>query len=310
MEKLIEKDFVRINEEIALCIYDTKYKDFNVKSGMVIVDGSLAKKVMVTVSGMEDCTDIKDSEEDVIVSYIDEDLIAIWISVDGEWRKSLVSIIDDCKELEKSILSLCYCGENIIDIISNRYDYGELYTGGSFRVWHNRDSNFYYDYIKTPIWGLYKVCCCGIDDTPGHTCYEWVKTKMVGDLVKRYELEGIDTDFKEGVVFKVIEEVLERDDEEEIFFDEIMERCFRASKKNIEIAKGLANDYLRKVNVSTVVTALNILYSKLGCELIVEHDKDDVEISRFSNGLLQTMYKQGSDLNGQPCTIVKFMFIP
>lgn len=79
--KNLGNDFVIVNEEMAVCVKDSKYDDFNVKSGMIVIGKSLAMNFVTSKNYI--------LYEDVIVSYRDEDDFFVgWTKIDGKnWEK-------------------------------------------------------------------------------------------------------------------------------------------------------------------------------------------------------------------------------
>lgn len=65
MKNLNENDFVMVDDSVAVCVKDSKYEDFNVKEGMVVVDKALA----ITAFELWDGNRLN-TESDVIVSYL------------------------------------------------------------------------------------------------------------------------------------------------------------------------------------------------------------------------------------------------
>lgn len=314
MKKLNENDFVMINEEIAFCINATKYNDFNVKPGMIILDKDLAISSMMNVNSfeaLEDDIPINETKKDIIISYITTwGEFATWVFINNEWVKTATRFINENEneKLKKDIETLCGNGDEICYIRSVRYDDDDLYGGDSFREIYNKSGEYfdYKDYIKTSIHGLYanvyaNVCANKI------TGYEWITKEHIGNIISNRGIKTIDVILpKDDILSKVIEETIRRDNEIVLFFDENCNRYFESSRKDIEISKNMVNHYLRTVKQTTIITAFNIIYSKLGCELITVHDNDDIVITRFTNGLFRIEYKEGSTLDGKPCNIVKF----
>lgn len=308
MMNLNENDFVFVNEGIAFCINATTYEDFNVREGMIVVDKDLANRFMINVNSLEALEDdipINETEKNIIISYITTwGEFATWVFINNEWVKTATRFINENEKLKKDIETLCGNGDEIRYIRDVRYDDDDLYGGDSFREIYNKSGEYfdYVDHIKTSIHGLYaNVCANKI------TGYEWITKKHIGNIISNRGIKGIDVILpKDDILFKVIEETIRRDNEIVLFFDENCNRYFEASRKDIAISKNMVNNYLRTVKQTTIITAFNIIYSKLGCELITIHDNDDIVINRFANGLFIIEYKEGSTLDGKPCNIVKF----
>lgn len=308
MMNLNENDFVFVNEGIAFCINATKYNDFNVKEGMIVVDKDLANRFMINVNSLEALEDdipINETEKDIIISYITTwGEFATWVFINNEWVKTATRFINENEKLKKDIETLCGKGDEICYIRNVRYDDNELYGGDSFREIYNKSGEYfdYIDYIKTSIHGLYTKIRAN-----GKTGYEWITKKSIGNIIENCEFKTIVTSLpKEDVFFEVIKETIRRDDKICLFFDEICNDYFKSSRKNIEISKNMVNSYMKRVNETTAITALNIFYSKLGTDLIFGNDEnEDKLISRFINGLFEIEYKVGSTLGMKPCNVIK-----
>ena len=178
MKKLNDSDFVFVNGELAVCVSDTKYEDFNVKKGMVIVDKELAIELF---KGDEP---IPNTDNDVIVSYQhkDYDGFGVWVW-DNEWKRRTYTIDHDVN-LYKYLMELCSSSDYNVSL---RKPIEELYTGEGFimvdepagkKCNNGGEYGFYTNYRKTSIDGLYEVetwCTCDFDSCgTGFEGYRWI----------------------------------------------------------------------------------------------------------------------------------------
>ena len=179
MKNLNGNDFVMIDNGVTVCVKNSKYEDFNVKEGMMVVDKSMA----ITAFELWDGTDL-DAESDVIVSYLDEtgDNFVGWVKKHGKWEKIYFSVLYEYADL-------CLYLKSVIKV--RNWDITkpnvELYTGDGFTIEdipagekcnNGGEYGFYTNYRKTDIDGLYKVttwCTCDFDDCgTGFQGYEWI----------------------------------------------------------------------------------------------------------------------------------------
>ena len=179
MKNLNGNDFVMINE-VAVCVKNSKYEDFKVKEGMIIIDKALA----ITAFELWDGTGL-DAESDVIVSYIDyidDDRFVGWIKRHENWEKISFCVLDGYTDLSLDITNLVRVRNWGIEKPNV-----ELYTGDGFTIEDipagekcndGGEYGFYTNYRKTDIDGLYKVttwttCDFGNCGT-GFQGYEWI----------------------------------------------------------------------------------------------------------------------------------------
>ena len=179
MMNLNENDFVMINNELAVCVKDSKYDDFNVKEGMVIVDKDFANASFERWDGSE-----LEIESDILVSYIDTsgDNFVGWALKNRKWKRIHFNVLNGFEDIG-------LCIENLIEV--RKWDIlkpnSELYTGEGFTIEdipagekcnNGGEYGFYTDYRKTDIDGLYEVttwCTCDFDDCgTGFQGYEWM----------------------------------------------------------------------------------------------------------------------------------------
>ena len=96
MKNLNENDFVMIENGLAVCVKKSKYEDFNIKEGMVIVDKSIA----ITSFELCDGTELG-TESDVIISYANKtnDYFVGWVKKYGKWEKIYFSVLHENRDL-------------------------------------------------------------------------------------------------------------------------------------------------------------------------------------------------------------------
>lgn len=96
MKNLNENDFVMIENGLAVCVKKSKYEDFNIKEGMIIVDKSIA----ITSFEVYDGT-LLGTESDVIISYIDKatDYFVGLVKKYGKWEKVYFSVLLENRDL-------------------------------------------------------------------------------------------------------------------------------------------------------------------------------------------------------------------
>lgn len=179
MKNLNENDFVIVNEEMAVCVKDSKYDDFNVKSGMIVVGKSLAMNFVTSKNYI--------LYEDVIVSYRDEDDFFVgWTKIDGKnWEKVYFYLQNGYIDLSMDLANLIKVKNWSIE----KPDC-ELYTGEGFTIEdiepgekcnNGGEYGFYTNYRKTDIDGLYRVstwCTCDFDNCgTGFQCYRWISER-------------------------------------------------------------------------------------------------------------------------------------
>lgn len=176
MKNLNRNDFVMVNE-VAVCVNDSKYEDFNVREGMIVVDKSIALSAFELWDGGR-----LDTESDIIVSYMDDDIFACWSKRHMKWEKIFLSILDGYTDLSLDITNLVRFHNWGIEKPNV-----ELYTGDGFTIEDipagekcndGGEYGFYTNYRKTDIDGLYKVttwttCDFGNCGT-GFQGYEWI----------------------------------------------------------------------------------------------------------------------------------------
>ena len=222
MKNLNENNFVTVDDSVAVCVKGTKYEDFNVKMGMVVVDKSL----VITAFELWDGTGL-DTESDVIVSYrnmmlsnLDEtdDFIG-WVKIHGKWEKICFGVRCGYEDLDlclKSILKV-----RNWDIAKPNV---ELYTGEGFTIEdipagekcnNGGDYGFYTNYRKTDIDGLYKVTTwttCDFDSCgTGFQGYEWITADKFEELHNSENIfKWLKRPCRNDVAVDVFKEILSR----------------------------------------------------------------------------------------------------
>ena len=96
MKNLNENDFVMIDNGLAVCVKNSKYEDFNVKEGMIVVDKAMAIAAFELWDGTG-----PDTESDVIVSYVDNEMsddFVGWVKNHGKWEKIYFRVL--CKYMD------------------------------------------------------------------------------------------------------------------------------------------------------------------------------------------------------------------
>lgn len=211
--KNLGNDFVIVNEEMAVCVNDSKYEDFNIKEGMIVVGKSLAMNFVTSKNYI--------LYEDVIVSYRDEDDFFVgWTKVDGKnWEKVYFYVQNGYTDLSMNLANLIKVKKWSID----KPGY-ELYTGDGFTIEdvepgekcnNGGEYGFYTNYRKTDIDGLYRVstwCTCDFDNCcTGFQDYEWISNKVFEELrdtrgIYEYSKRAV----RKDVAVRVFKELLSR----------------------------------------------------------------------------------------------------
>ena len=216
MEKLNENNFVLINCELAVCISDTKYKNFNVKKGMVIVDRELAIELFKCDES------IKNIDNDIIVSYQHKDCggFEVWVWNNG-WKR-ITCTIDHDINLYSYLTEIC---NNIKDYdVMIKKPSNRLYTGEGFIIVDKQagekcnnggEYGFYTNYRKTSIDGLYEIetwCTCDFDNCgTGFEGYRWI-TKDEFEAFKNSEdfLKFLKKESQNSLTLYIFNELLSR----------------------------------------------------------------------------------------------------
>lgn len=217
MKNLNENDFVMVDDSLAVCVKDSKYDDFNVKEGMVVVDKAMAS----TAFELWDGTGI-DAESDVIVSYIDNetnDSFVGWVKRNRKWEKI-------CFRVLYGFTDLSFYLRNIIKV--RNWDVTkpniELYTGDGFTIEdipagekcnNGGEYGFYTNYRKTDIDGLYKVSTwttCDFDNCgTGFQGYNWISKVEFDNFYNSDSFyEWLKRPCRNDVNVKVFKELLSR----------------------------------------------------------------------------------------------------
>lgn len=217
MKNLNENDFVMVDGILAVCVKNSKYEDFNVKEGMIVVDKAMA----ITAFELWDGTG-PDTESDVIVSYVDnetsDDFVG-WVKNHGKWEKIYFRVL--CVYMD-----LCLYLRHIIKV--RNWDISkpnvELYTGDGFTIEdipsgkkcnNGGDYGFYTNYRKTDIDGLYKVTTwttCDFDSCgTGFQGYEWVSKDKFEEFHNSENIfEWLKRPCRNDVAVDVFKELLSR----------------------------------------------------------------------------------------------------
>lgn len=217
MKNLNGNDFVMVDGSLAVCVKNSKYEDFNVKEGMIVVDNAMA----FIAFELWDGTGL-DTESDVIVSYVDnetsDDFVG-WVKNHGKWEKIYFRVSYD-------YIDLCLCLRSLIKV--RNWDIEkpdvELYTGDGFTIEdipagekcnNGGEYGFYTNYRKTDIEGLYKVttwCTCDFDDCgTGFQGYEWISQDEFENLYDSDDFyDWLKRPCRNDVAVKVFEELLSR----------------------------------------------------------------------------------------------------
>ena len=224
MKNLNGNDFVMINDSVAVCVKDSKYEDFNVKEGIVVVDKALA----ITAFELWDGTGL-DTESDVIVSYLNtmvselaetrDDFIG-WVKMHGKWEKICFGVLcnsfPDLNLYLRHILRVRNWDIKKPDI--------ELYTGRGFIIEdvpagekcnNGGEYGFYTNYRKTDIDGLYKIttwCTCDFDSCgTGFQGYEWIIKDKFEELSNSEKIfEWLNRPCRNDVAVNVFKELLSK----------------------------------------------------------------------------------------------------
>lgn len=178
--KNLGNDFVMVDNSVAVCVKKSKYDDFNVKEGMIIVDKSIALEAFELWDGNR-----IDTESDVIVSYVDDktsDDFVGWVKNHGKWEKIYFRVLYTYTDLILYLRNLIRVRDWTI-----KKPKVELYTGDGFTIEdipagekcnNGGEYGFYTNYRKTDIDGLYKVSTwttCDFDSCgPGFQGYIWI----------------------------------------------------------------------------------------------------------------------------------------
>lgn len=184
MKNLNRNDFVMVNE-VAVCVKNSKYEDFNVKEGMIVVDKSLAIAAFELWDGRR-----LDTESDLVVSYMNDDIFVCWTKAKGKYEKISCYIIDGYTDLSLDITNLIRVRNWSIEKPNV-----ELYTGAGFTIEdipagekcnNGGEYGFYTNYRKTDIDGLYKLSTwttCDFDACgTGFQGYEFISQDEVKKL--------------------------------------------------------------------------------------------------------------------------------
>lgn len=224
MKNLNGNDFVMITDSVAVCVKDSKYEDFNVKDGMVVVDKALA----ITAFELWDGNSLN-TESDVIVSYLNtmaselaetrDDFIG-WVKIHGKWEKICFGVL--CNSFPDLNLYL----RHILKVRNWNIEKPnvELYTGDGFIVEdvpagekcnNGIEYGFYTNYRKTDIDGLYKVVTwttCDFDNCgTGFQGYEWIIKDKFEELSNSEKIfEWLDRPCRNDVAVNVFKELLSK----------------------------------------------------------------------------------------------------
>lgn len=88
MKKINENDFVMLDNEVAVCINDSKYEGFDIVSGMIIVDKELAIKAFEILDGT-----ILDAKSDVVVSYKDGNIFIGYVKMHNTFERIAFRVV-------------------------------------------------------------------------------------------------------------------------------------------------------------------------------------------------------------------------
>lgn len=101
MKNLNENDFIMIGDGVAVCIKDSKYKGFNIETGMVIVDKSLATESFEMISGT-----ILDAESDIVVTQKDGDIFIGYVKIYKNFNRFTFRVKPGYKKLRIHLIWL------------------------------------------------------------------------------------------------------------------------------------------------------------------------------------------------------------
>ena len=221
MKNLNENDFVMVDDSLAVCVKDSKYDDFNVKEGMIIVDKAIALAAFELWDGNR-----IDTESDVIVSYVDnetsDDFVG-WVKNHGKWEKIYFRVL-------YAYTDLCLYLSNLINVRNWNTEKPkvELYTGDGFTMEdipagekcnNGGEYGFYTNYRKTDIDGLYKVSTwttCDFDNCgTGFQGYIWISKVWFDNLYNSDSFyKWLKRPCRNDVNVRVFKELLSRQNEQ------------------------------------------------------------------------------------------------
>jgi hypothetical protein len=235
MNNLNKECFVKVYDGVSLCIKAAKYQDFNVQTGMIVIDKELASKALFRERFKYARKDdfytvvqrsLTSETDEVILSYFDEDFPMIWTKENGEWIKKYYVFRDEYIEL-LSVLQEAYETYNVRAFMINVPPKDELYQGRGFKITDvipgERCNNggaygFYTSYRETGIPGLYEVetsCTCDFDSCgTGFQGFEWItnekKEKLVDEDLEHTVYYSEKNISKREISIKIIKEILSK----------------------------------------------------------------------------------------------------